>query len=241
MVLKKASKGSGLIDTVKWSRDTSGCYKPKSYCVAIQSEDIISVKVWKLIWRNLAPPKVETFVWKVAHGRVSTCSELVKRGINCVNSLLCVLCGKESEIVEHLLCHSTSLGFYGLIWTIWSTRNEIIFSYKTFRETQIFELTINRIGLLKQCKIPNALQSRKKRGSWVAPPAGYFKFNVDASVSGSYGATGIGGILRNHVGLPLFKFVESIGFSDPTRAELKAIHKACLICFYVQSGKMKAR
>ncbi|KAL4379424.1 hypothetical protein GQ457_02G015730 [Hibiscus cannabinus] len=198
-VLEKAARGSGLTDTIKWSGDTSGWYKPKSYCVAIQSE---------------APPKVVTFVWKVAHGRVPTRSELAKRGVNCVNSLPCVLC----------------------VWRIWQRwcmiwKVHLVFPNKVKELIVLWDDQSIKLSLKcpNQCEISNAVHSRKKRRSWVAPPAGFLKFNVDAAVSGSYGDAGIGGILRNHDGLPLIKFAESVGFSNPTGAELKAIHKACYI------------
>ncbi|KAL4367931.1 hypothetical protein GQ457_05G027970 [Hibiscus cannabinus] len=37
-------------------------------------------EVWKFVWTNLAPPKVEAFVWKLMHGHVPTKVELAKRG-----------------------------------------------------------------------------------------------------------------------------------------------------------------
>ncbi|KAE8730222.1 Plasmodesmata-located protein 6 [Hibiscus syriacus] len=33
---------------------------------------------------------------------------------------------------------------------------------------------------------------------WVEPSPGYLKFNIDGAVRGNFGATGIGGILRDH-------------------------------------------
>ncbi|KAL4347101.1 hypothetical protein GQ457_17G003240 [Hibiscus cannabinus] len=112
---------------------------PKSVFDAIRTSLVTSDKTWKLVWKNFAPPKVEAFLWKMVHCRVSTHTELGKCGVNSVNSLLCVLCGKEPE--THI---------------------------------------------------------RPPRGSWVAPPYGSCKFNVDVSVMGSFGEASIGGILRDH-------------------------------------------
>ncbi|KAK8578080.1 hypothetical protein V6N13_046937 [Hibiscus sabdariffa] len=56
-VLNKAARGSGQVDVIKWIGDTSGCYKPKSFCISSQSPGALSDKLWKLVWRNLAPPK----------------------------------------------------------------------------------------------------------------------------------------------------------------------------------------
>ncbi|KAK8562630.1 hypothetical protein V6N12_010704 [Hibiscus sabdariffa] len=66
-------------------------------------------------------------------------------------------------------------------------------------------------------------------GSWSAPDAACLKFNVDAGVKGSSGEAGIGGILCDHCGKALIRFSKSIGMSDPTGAELVAIHEACQV------------
>ncbi|KAL4366278.1 hypothetical protein GQ457_05G030610 [Hibiscus cannabinus] len=93
-------------------------------------------------------------------------------------------------------------------------------------------LPVDFYRLPNQCVFSKEPHSRKERGSWAAPPIGCLKFNVDAAVCGSFGAAGIGGILRNSGGLPLFKFAESVVYSDPTGAELKAILKACQLFLY---------
>ncbi|KAE8683197.1 hypothetical protein F3Y22_tig00111213pilonHSYRG00444 [Hibiscus syriacus] len=41
------------------------------------------------------------------------------------------------------------------------------------------------------------LVSSPAAGSWTAPPQGKLKFNVDASVQGSFGSAGIGGVLHD--------------------------------------------
>ncbi|KAL4388066.1 hypothetical protein GQ457_09G011730 [Hibiscus cannabinus] len=63
-------------------------------------------------------------------------------------------------------------------------------------------------------------------GVWKAPPVGFLKFNVDGAVSGSFGAAGIGGILRNHENQIVYSFHRSAGFLDPTSAEILAIVEA---------------
>ncbi|KAL4376851.1 hypothetical protein GQ457_02G014430 [Hibiscus cannabinus] len=60
--------------------------------------------LWKLIWGNCAPLTVVAFIWKVVHDRVPLRAELTKCDL-VLDSLLCVLCDKEIESVDHLLCH----------------------------------------------------------------------------------------------------------------------------------------
>ncbi|KAL4326365.1 hypothetical protein GQ457_11G023690 [Hibiscus cannabinus] len=62
---------------------------------------------------------------------------------------------------------------------------------------------------------------------WIPPVDGCLKFNVDATSLASSIETSIGGVLRDHRGKTLIRFSKSIGSSDPTGAELVAIHEAC--------------
>ncbi|KAK8665835.1 hypothetical protein V6N13_006000 [Hibiscus sabdariffa] len=61
----------------------------------------LEADVWKFIWPNLAPPRVEAFVWRAVHGKV----EVSKRGCSNLNSLACPLCNEVDETVSHLFCH----------------------------------------------------------------------------------------------------------------------------------------
>ncbi|KAK5817433.1 hypothetical protein PVK06_022357 [Gossypium arboreum] len=67
--------------------------------------------------------------------------------------------------------------------------------------------------------------------SWRPPPFGSLKFNVNASVLGSYGSAGIDGILRNHLGSSLVIFSKAIGVVDPVLAEIIAIKEALKISY----------
>ncbi|KAE8718614.1 Detected protein of confused Function [Hibiscus syriacus] len=64
-------------------------------------------------------------------------------------------------------------------------------------------------------------------GSWIAPPQGKLKFNVDAAIKDCYGDAGIGGVFRDCTRSCLICFSRSIGLSDPTGAELTTILEAC--------------
>ncbi|KAK8617917.1 hypothetical protein V6N13_080821 [Hibiscus sabdariffa] len=81
----------------------------------------------------------------------------------------------------------------------------------------------------KLCKINLEKQNKLPQVFWLPPPRASFKFNIDASVVGSYGEADISGILSDYEGTPLIKFSKSIGLSDPTGADLEAIREARLI------------
>lgn len=65
---------------------------------------------------------------------------------------------------------------------------------------------------------------------WCNPPMDFVKLNMDGSVHGSSNA-GIGGVVRNEVGMWLTGFSSNIGPASPLLAELKALHKGLQIAW----------
>ena len=70
----------------------------------------------------------------------------------------------------------------------------------------------------------------RRETTWRPPEPGVLKFNVDGAAKGNPGASGIGGVLRNEVGLILGYFSINSGFGSANEAEVKAILKALLFC-----------
>ncbi|GJY92501.1 RNA-directed DNA polymerase, eukaryota [Tanacetum coccineum] len=56
----------------------------------------------KTLWNKLAPKKVNVFIWRVLHGRISVRVELDKRGIE-LDSILCPCCDDSLESYDHCL------------------------------------------------------------------------------------------------------------------------------------------
>ncbi|KAK2637319.1 hypothetical protein Ddye_032111 [Dipteronia dyeriana] len=79
------------------------------------------------------------------------------------------------------------------------------------------------------------ITSQQKKDSlkafWSPPSVDTLKFNVDGSVRGSPDMAGIGGVLRNCNGKVLCLFSLHMGILDSNVVELRAIHKACKICY----------
>ncbi|KAL4325958.1 hypothetical protein GQ457_11G022470 [Hibiscus cannabinus] len=65
---------------------------------------------------KLSPSEGQIILWKAGYGRIPTHTELAIRGINSSESLLCVLCFKEPESMDHLLCHCEVVS---KIWKMW--------------------------------------------------------------------------------------------------------------------------
>ncbi|KAK8546384.1 hypothetical protein V6N12_027171 [Hibiscus sabdariffa] len=66
-----------------------------------------------LVWRGIAPPKVELFTWLVIRKRIPVKGELAARGLLVDNNFLCPLCGLFTEEVSHLLFSCK------VMWLIW--------------------------------------------------------------------------------------------------------------------------
>jgi hypothetical protein len=61
-------------------------------------------KIWNSLWNNDSPPKVNSFCWLVAHGKLLTGENLLKRNIH--GPFRCELCRNAMETSQHifLLC-----------------------------------------------------------------------------------------------------------------------------------------
>lgn len=57
--------------------------------------------LFKLIWKLPTPPRINTFIWKVAHGRLMTNSQRLEYRI--CNSDLCPRCVQQPESILHVL------------------------------------------------------------------------------------------------------------------------------------------
>ena len=69
-------------------------------------------------------------------------------------------------------------------------------------------------------------KSLKTITSWCPPPSGFMKFNVDGSVRGKPGPSGIGGVLRYELGMVKDIFSKAVGAMDSNQAQLLAILEA---------------
>ncbi|KAG9442213.1 hypothetical protein H6P81_018067 [Aristolochia fimbriata] len=99
-------------DELVWSLSPNGSYTVASAYTHFLGHPGGSSQA-KLAWKLEAPPKVKMFIWSVAHNKILTRENLVRRGIS-LPSLLCPLCQDKQESVDHLLLQCT------MAWHIWS-------------------------------------------------------------------------------------------------------------------------
>ncbi|KAK8492937.1 hypothetical protein V6N11_018754 [Hibiscus sabdariffa] len=146
------------------------------------------------------------------------------------------------------------MAFFAIAWAIWIGRNEKVFTGKSIDTSHFFDIILLRLWWWSQAKWPDfkvpisEFMTNPKSwycksmvvkvpdsDEWCAPPLGCVKFNTDGTVKGSYGPTGIGGILRDHSGKVIAEFSKAIGLSDPTSAEIIAFSEA-LTSLRLQNG-----
>ncbi|XP_073138423.1 uncharacterized protein [Henckelia pumila] len=136
-----------------------------------------------------------------------------------------------------------------IIWFLWKARNDHKHRGVHIQSARIivliheFILSIGRAGVLraghwKGCvdvAISMGLESRLTRTIqvwviwWLRPNFGHFKLNSDGCSKGG-GESGIGGIIKDHLGNPILSYHDSIGVGTNTRAELCAILKGLQLC-----------
>ncbi|KAE8681544.1 hypothetical protein F3Y22_tig00111318pilonHSYRG00062 [Hibiscus syriacus] len=102
-------------DCLRWISSTDGVYSPKIYCINVACEGEVEDRFWNLVWANLAPPKVEFFVWRVVQQRIPSLTKLSKRGVVGIDSTLCMFCNEAPESINHLFCHCKIYGATGSV------------------------------------------------------------------------------------------------------------------------------
>ena len=102
-------------DQLIWQGCSSGKFSVKSiYNIAISTHASVDQN-FKLIWQNVAPPRVQCFGWLTYLGRVKTAEFLFRLGIiQDEGEALCSFCNSELETLDHLLLH------YFPVWNCWA-------------------------------------------------------------------------------------------------------------------------
>ena len=140
-----------------------------------------------------------------------------------------------------------------IIWSIWKERNSRIFNGVACSRIQIQELILVRIcwwmkgwgirfpyntdDVLRNPSCLNWSQTTVARmvpplnsvSVWSAPPIGWFKWNVDASVSPSLYMSAVGGVLRVNHGHFKIIFSSPVPLIEINSAEIIAIFRATQI------------
>ncbi|KAE8681658.1 hypothetical protein F3Y22_tig00111311pilonHSYRG00247 [Hibiscus syriacus] len=99
-----------------WLGNGEGCFSAKSCITKFYDQEGNDGEegIWdRHVWAGVVPPRVEVFVWQVAHQRVAVKDELLKRSVTGIDHLLCPMCGKCEESISHMFLHCE------VVWFLW--------------------------------------------------------------------------------------------------------------------------
>ncbi|XP_039039585.1 uncharacterized protein LOC120177542 [Hibiscus syriacus] len=101
-------------DSLSWSASGDGLFSVKSCRENIGSE-VGSNDVWlQGVWKGLAPPRVEAFLWQLAHQKLAVKAELIKRGVSLGEDIQFPFCKIHEETVQHLFISCI------VAWKLWN-------------------------------------------------------------------------------------------------------------------------
>lgn len=101
-----------MTDSPCWSHTPTGSFSTKSAYWAVENGDRNTNWKWSFIWSLSIPPRVKSFLWLVAHGKILSNQQRYIRGR--VADPNCVYCGDSCEDFVHILC---SCPIANNIWT----------------------------------------------------------------------------------------------------------------------------
>ncbi|KAE8711627.1 T27c4.14 protein isoform 3 [Hibiscus syriacus] len=101
-------------DFLSWSASGDGLFSVKS-CRKALGKEAGGSDLWsKGVWLGLSPPRVEAFIWQLAHQKIAVKVELAKRGMSLEEDILCPFCKEHEESVQHLFITCF------VVWELWN-------------------------------------------------------------------------------------------------------------------------
>ncbi|KAK3218921.1 hypothetical protein Dsin_012891 [Dipteronia sinensis] len=143
--------------------------------------------------------------------------------------------------------------FFALTWTIWESRNSVVFRgkaaslfnavdsvrfrivwwFKNFGRGFKDDITLLLLDVKERC-VDSKPDKVTTKSVWAPPLIDDLTFNVDGSTIGNPGMAGIRGVLRDASGKILCLFSSSIEITDPISSEVIAIQRACNLIIFNQ-------
>lgn len=136
---------------------------------------------------------------------------------------------------------------FGTLWTLWTERNNKVFTNKTLTVDAVLNLIWVRLGRLAHAKWPgrfrspidfsiNPLSSVRKdpmligqKGPAIESEEGMFSCKVDGALCRHSRVGGIGGVWRDYLGNSVGAFSKHVNIGSAIGCELEAIYFALLV------------
>ncbi|CAN0925334.1 Putative ribonuclease H protein At1g65750 [Linum grandiflorum] len=108
--------------SIVWPLEASGCFLVNSLRRALTQVKFPGYMNFphNIIWESSAPTNVQSFCWRVYHGKIATQDKLQRRGFQVANR--CALCLVDSESEDHLFLQCD---FDMLVWARISSKLSI--------------------------------------------------------------------------------------------------------------------
>lgn len=95
---------NGVLDGLYWAVDKFGAFTVSSAYKWSELPSTMPAKVGDLIWKNVAPPKVQFFAWLAWKWRIKTSTYLQRIGVLSANfDANCIFCKNERETATLVL------------------------------------------------------------------------------------------------------------------------------------------
>ncbi|KAK4267638.1 hypothetical protein QN277_024391 [Acacia crassicarpa] len=108
------------------------------------------------------------------------------------------------------------------IWFLWKWRNNCVFQdhlWKPYNPSEVIKKSWHLYCMAIPSYQDLSIPSLNNPCRWSPPPPGWFKLNVDGAVSLSEMKAGCGGVIRDHMGLWISGFTQTLGFCNAYMAE----------------------
>ncbi|KAE8694541.1 Coiled-coil domain-containing protein 84 [Hibiscus syriacus] len=177
--LKDFKLTDSVEDFLSWSASGDGLFSVKS-CRKELGKVSGESDLWvKGVWQGLSPPRVEVFLWQLAHQKVAVREELVKRGLQLGDEIL------YSKLLGYSLSPSKGSTFFAMFLGM------SLFFIARFMLSKWFlakypkcpiqeDVLIGDPSLADGIKALNIYNFQVSR--WIPPPMDFLKMNVDGAV-----------------------------------------------------------
>ncbi|XVE86117.1 hypothetical protein DITRI_Ditri18aG0010600 [Diplodiscus trichospermus] len=213
-----------LDNKLKWKGTTFGKFSSRAFCRDHLNARSFSHSRWKTLWSGLLPPKVKAFCRQLIKCKIAVKANLASFNLLQNSNQHCSFCRKELETESH--CFSwKQLDLCKLVGLV-------KFRVEIWAKAEWPQLKMRVTDFIRSPGVISLLVKTVPHRfgiSWIKPPEGSVKFNVDSSSLGKPGPAGIGEILKDHLGNELIRFSKSIELADSNEAELLATREALLL------------
>ena len=117
------------------------------------------------------------------------------------------------------------------LWSIWKSRNVIVFNRKGRNQNLALDIVYQAMEYF-HCVVAPRMQGRRvlRRIRWECPVQGWKKLNTDGSSNELHGLAGYGGVVRNEDGQWVAGFSKQIGVTNSFAVELWELREGLKLC-----------